>query len=449
MSHWKTVCMACAILAAASLAATAQTFTVLSSYGGEFNYFTSPFVQGRDGNLYATDINNDYGHILKITPSGDLTVFHNFCPQRNCADGAYPFGQLVLGRDGNFYGTTEGGGNTSGTCGSYGCGVVYKITVGGTVSVLYRFSGGSEGGYPDWLIEGSDGNFYGTTISTIFKITSAGTLTTLHTFSGTDGSEPTGVVQGTDGNLYGTTHAGGKYNSSGCENYGCGTVFKSTTTGAFTSLHSFRLTDGALPYTPPAQAADGTFYDTTWEGPTGDGTIFSITSQGKAETVYTFTGIANTPTTGLLAASDGNLYGTTAGGGACDYGFIYSISQANVFSTVFDSCQYGFGGALFQATNGEFYGGDGTIIFSLNTGLAPFVSFVLPAGHIGQTIQILGQGFTGTTSVTFNGVAAAKFVVVSDTYLTAVVPKGATSGPVVVTTATGNLTSNPSFTVKN
>jgi uncharacterized repeat protein (TIGR03803 family) len=444
MQCWKTIFAGCAFLAATL--SSAQTFTVLAYYGGEFNSFTSSFVQGRDGNLYATDINDDYGHILKITPSGTLTVFHNFCPQRNCTDGAYPFGQLVLGSDGNFYGTTEGGGNTSGSCGSYGCGVVYKITTGGTVRVLHTFSGGSDGGYPDWLIEASDGNFYGTTISTIFKITPAGALTTLHTFTGADGSEPTGVVQGMDGNLYGTTHAGGKYNSSGCEYDGCGTVFKSTTSGAFTSLHSFRLTDGALPYTPPAQASDGTFYDTTWEGPAGDGTIFTITPQGKAQTVYTFTGIANYPTSGLFPASDGTLYGTTVGGGDCDFGFIYNISQANVLSTVFDSCQYGFGGPLFQATNGEFYGGSGSIIFSLNTGLAPFVSFVLPAGQIGQTIQVLGQGLTGTTAVTFNGIAAS-FKVVSDTYMTAVVPKSATSGSVVVTTPTGELTSSPSFTV--
>ena len=115
-------------------------------------------------------------------------------------------------------------------------------------------------------------------------------LTTLHNFNITDGIGPTGLVQGTDGNLYGTTASGGKYDPIYCSPYnGCGTVFKATTGGAFTSLHSFQSTDGAILYAPVVQASDGAFYDTTWEGPGGsDGTIFSITSQGKAKTEYTF-----------------------------------------------------------------------------------------------------------------------------------------------------------------
>jgi len=86
-------------------------------------------------------------------------------------------------------------------------------------------------------------------------------------------------------------------------------------------------------------------------------------------------------------------------------------------------------------------------IFSLDMGLGPFVTFVLPAGKVGKTAQILGQGLTGTSNVTFNGVAATTLSVVSDTYLTAVVPSGATTGPVVVTTPTGTLTSNKNFRI--
>ena len=107
-----------------------------------------------------------------------------------------------------------------------------------------------------------------------------------------------------------------------------------------------------------------------------------------------------------------------------------------------------------QDTNGKFYGttyqggryGYGTV-YSLDMGLGPFVSFVLPAGRVGQQVQILGQGLTGTTSVSFGGVPATSFNVLRDTYMTAVVPSGAATGPVVVTTPTGSLTSNVSFRV--
>jgi uncharacterized repeat protein (TIGR03803 family) len=436
----------------------------LAYYGDGFSTFSS-LIQGRDGNLYGTVIDADYGHAVRITPSGTLSVLYNFCPQLNCSNGYYPYGPLVLATDGNFYGAAYAGGNTAASCGNSGCGTIFRMTTGGKVTLLYAFNG-ADGFYPDWLIEATDGNFYGTTVlggsarngcgcGTIFKLTPTGVLTTLHSFDQTDGLEPNGITQGTDGILYGTTHAGGKYNAAHCEGLGCGTVFKATTSGAFTSLHSFQETDGALPYTPPVQANDGTFYDTTWEGPNGgDGTIFSITSQGKAKTVYTFTGIANYPVVGLFPASDGNLYGTTESDGACsNVGFIYSLTQTGTLSTVYDGCQTGaYTDTVFQATSGKFYGtytGGGGAFYSLDTGLAPFVTFVVPAAKVGHTVQILGQGLTGTTSVTFNGIAATSFKVVTDTYMTVVVPSGATTGKVVVTTPGGALTSNVNFRIIN
>ena len=116
----------------------------------------------------------------------------------------------------------------------------------------------------------------------------------------------------------------------------------------------------------------------------------------------------------------------------------------------------GLGTALVQDTNGRFYGtapyggayGFGAI-YSLDMGLPPFVTFVQAVGKIGRSAQILGQKLKGTTSVTFNGVPATSFKVVSDTYVTAVVPTGATTGPVVVTTPTGALTSNVNFRISN
>jgi uncharacterized repeat protein (TIGR03803 family) len=466
MNRWKTSLLACVLFAATAISAKAQTFTTLAYYGDGFSRFSS-FVQGRDGNLYGTviDFNNGYGSVLKVTPSGVLTVLYNFCSQPSCTDGTYP-GPIILATDGNFYGTTQGGG-IAGSCSNYGCGTVFKITAGGAFTVLHSFSG-ADGAYPTGLIEGSDGNLYGTTggggsgsacpgCGTIFKMSSGGALSTLHNFNRSDGTSPTGLVQATDGHLYGTTASGGKYNPGFCEPYGgCGTIFKATTGGAFTSLHSFQLTDGAIPYVPVVQASDGTFYGTTFYGAGGgDGTIFSITSQGKANTVYTFIGIANNPVVGLLAASDGNLYGTTGESGSCggDEGLVYNVSQTSVFTAVYgDACGLGsYTDTVVQATTGTFYGSytndfEGAF-YSLDIGLAPFVTFVIPTGKPGQTAQILGQGLTGTTSVTFNGTAAASFKVVSDTYMTAVVPKGATSGAVVVTTPTGALTSSPSFTI--
>jgi uncharacterized repeat protein (TIGR03803 family) len=461
MSYWKMVCLGCALFGVTAAASSAQTFTTLASFGSVYSSFSS-FVQGRDGNLYGTviDSNGGYGSVLRVTPSGGLTVLYNFCSKANCADGSYP-GPLVLGTDGNFYGTAAGGG-MFGSCDNHGCGVAFKITTTGTYTVLHAFKG-SDGSYPDWLIEGSDKNFYGTAsgggsgnVGTIFKMTVAGAVTMLHNFSVSDGVGPTGLVQGTDGNLYGTTYSGGKNNPDFCQpEGGCGTVFKATTRGAFTSLHSFDLTDGATPYAPVVEASDGTFYGTTHYGNAindgYDGTIFAITSQGRFKTAYQFQGIDTFPTVGLFPASDGNLYGTIGAGLPCGGGQIFSIGLAGQYTDVYDSCVAGgYTDTVVQATSGKFYGtytDFGGVIYSLDTNLGPFVTFVLPTGRPGQTAQILGQGLTGTTSVTFNGVTATKFSVVSDTYMTAVVPAGATTGAVVVATPAGNLTSNVSFRI--
>jgi|HubBroStandDraft_1064217.scaffolds.fasta_scaffold02635_2 uncharacterized repeat protein (TIGR03803 family) len=467
MSCWKKVALGCALFAGMTAAASAQTFTTLAQFGLQYIGFSS-FIQGRDGNLYGTAVAYSGGSVLKITPTGTITVLHNFCAQ-GCRDGSIPGGSLVLGTDGNFYGLA-GGGITTNPCAYYGCGIVYRITPAGVYTVLHYFNG-SDGNVPSGLVEGSDKNFYGTTTfggsgscdigcGTIFKMTAAGVVTPLHSFNESDGFLPTGLVQGADGDLYGTTRWGGQYALNvACEEfgaYGCGTVFKITTSGAFTLLHSFDVrADGAEPYVPVAQANDGTFYGTTFVGRGwySNGTVFSITSTGVFTTVYNFVGTATYQTVGLFPASDGNLYGTTT----CDgEGLIYSISQSGAFTSVYAAgCEFGsYAGGVFQATNGVFYGvysleGQNGVgeLYSLDVGLDPFVTFVLPVGRPGQTAQILGQGLTGTTSVTFNGVAATKFSVVSDTYMTAVVPAGTSTGPVVITTPTGTLTSNVSFRI--
>ena len=175
------------------------------------------------------------GTVFKITPSGTLTTLYSFCSQNNCADGYYPRAGLMQARDGNLYGTAVFGG--SGNCDN-GCGTVFKITPSGALTVLYSFAGyPSDAGNPEAvLVQASDGSFYGTTYrggadnncdglgytegcGAVFKMTPGGTLTTLHSFNSTDGwGLDAGLIQARDGSFYGTTSAGGAN--------GFGTIFR-------------------------------------------------------------------------------------------------------------------------------------------------------------------------------------------------------------------------------
>ncbi len=187
-----------------------------------------------------------------------------------------------------------------------------------------------------------------------------------------------------------------------------------------------------------------------------------MTPDFQVSILYTFMGHTQTtvdgalPTAGLIQATDGNLYGATFKGGSAGMGTLFQISTSGAYKLL-----YSFNGAagkapqgtLMQHTNGMLYGTaqvGGTnragTVYQLNLGLGPFITFVRHIGKVGQTAQILGQGFTGTTSVTFNGVAAT-FTVPSPTFMLATIPSGATTGPVVVTTPTATLTSNHNFTV--
>ena len=459
MSHWKKVCFA-VVLFAAAIGSSAQTFTQLATFTNNASQLSS-LVQGTDGNLYGTSGGGGetgYGTVFQITPSGVLTTLHHFCGQANCTDGATPATGLVLATDGNLYGTTDYGG-------AYNLGTIFRITTSGKYAVVHSFNG-SDGNYPygSGLIEATDGYLYGTAQpgiavgGSVFRSTLGGSVTTIYSFcqSGicADGFDPQGIIEGSDGNLYGTTSRGGNYACYG----GCGTVFKLTTAGVLTTLHSFDSKHGAEPFDPVVQTPNGSLFGTTFSGHSlyggGYGTIFVTSTTGVFKEVYDFDFANAGPTSGLTLANDGNLYGGTYGleGGGYIYELVQhpQVSYQNVY-TWYQCC--GGGTVPFQATDGKFYGtyyvadGYGGAIYSLDTGLGPFVSFIVPGAKVGKTAQILGQGLTGTTSVTFNGVAATKFSVVSDTYMTAVVPAGATTGAVVVTTPAGNLTSNVSFRI--
>ncbi|HEV2378228.1 MAG TPA: choice-of-anchor tandem repeat GloVer-containing protein [Terriglobia bacterium] len=493
------------LLLAAAIAAPAQTFTTLHSFDGTDGANPqAALVQATDGNLYGTSPRgggpNDQGTVFKVTTTGTLTTIYSFCALVSCIySGAQPLDGLLLASDGTFYGTALNGMNARGT--------VFKLTTTGALTVLYNFcaqTNCTDGATPHaGLIQANNGDFYGTTqaggvnndsfcyyamggCGTVFKITPAGTLTTLYSFCAqpncADGDEPVaGLVQGTDGNFYGTTPAGGNINS--CVSYtsaGCGTIFKITPNGTLTVLHTFDVTDGSIPVAGLIQGTDGNFYGTTSQGGNlsacnafGCGTIFKVTPGGALTTLYSFCAQANCadgsgPTAGLVQATDGNFYGTTSYGGsstACTggCGTIFRITPAGVLTTlhsfdVTDGAQPSAG--LVQATSGAFYGttiqggsyscvyysGCGTI-FRLSVGLGRFVETLPTSGKVGVTIKILGSNLKGASSVTFNGIPAT-FKVISPSEIGTSVPTGATTGPVQVVTPSGTLTSNVNFRVQ-
>ncbi len=231
-------------------------------------------IQATNGNFYGTAPlgGGGAGTVFELTPFGQLTGLYHFG-----VEGANPVGGLVQASNGNLYGATAGGG-------FYSCGTIYQITPSGTFTSLHTFAG-DDGCYPNTaLVQGSDGDLYGTASAggahngynagTVFKITPSGTFTVLHIFDTTDGNGPTGaLVQGTDGNFYGTTDGGGANNK--------GTIFKMTLAGTVTTLYSFcsqsNCSDGYDPSAGLIQATDGNFYGTTeFGGAHNDGTVFSL-----------------------------------------------------------------------------------------------------------------------------------------------------------------------------
>ena len=435
----------------------AQTYTVLYNLGSNPGDPVNPpaisvFAQGRDGNLYSTTQRggaNDEGAIFQLTPSGTMRVLHSF----DQATGRLPLAGLTLGSDGNLYGTTISGG-------VFNNGVVFKISTTGNYTVMHDMDANNGDGFDSEAppVQGRDGNYYGTVKQTgigfgaIYKMTPSGSFTTIHTFSSNlDGSGPTALVLGTDGNFYGTAHFGGANDK--------GTFFKVTPQGTFTVLHSFTGTDGTEPYGPIIQASDGNFYGTTFTGGQyNGGVVYKVTSAGVLTDLYQFGSAIEFglfPVAGLVQATNGKLYGSTEAWGTA-FGTLYQITPTGVLTVVFDfdltngavpevSMIQHTNGALFGDTGG---GGsvNGGVLYKFSVGAKAFVSLVPYSGKVGSTIGFLGQGFTGTTVVSFNGTPGS-FTVKSNTFLTAVVPAGATSGLVTVSTSSGNLTSNRKFLV--
>ncbi|HLV81813.1 MAG TPA: choice-of-anchor tandem repeat GloVer-containing protein [Chthonomonadaceae bacterium] len=383
-----------------------HSFNLNNTRDGAFPH-TGPLTLALDGNFYDTaHLGGADGHgvVYRITTSKKFTDLYSFTGGN---DGGDPRGGLVLGLDGNLYGVANTGG-------AYGKGAVYKIDTSGNETVLYSFTGGSDGAnpYESTLILGSDGNFYGVTFNggfagdgTVFQITPSGTLTTIYAFTGgADGAHPMGqLCQGTDGAFYGATNIGGAN--------GGGVIYKVTAAGAFTPLHSFTGgADGAYPFSGVIQASDGNFYGVAqFGGAHGDGTIYQITPSGTFTTLYSFSSFSdgNDPSVPPVQATDGNLYGVTVVGGQANIGTIYRLNA-------------------------------GLPVLAISA-LSP--TSVL-AGGPSVTLTVKGTGFASGDTVLWNGNAlTTTFVSASELKATtpASIPPAIRAGFITVATAAGGV----------
>jgi uncharacterized repeat protein (TIGR03803 family) len=360
-------------------------------------------VQATNGNFYGTTIGGSGdGTVYEITLGGTLATRHSF----DGTDGEAPYAGLIQATNGNFYGTAEDGG-------ANGYGTVFQITAGGTLTTLYSFDS-TDGANPQAaLVQATDGNFYGTTrfggnnacgggCGTVFRITPAGALTTLHSFDSTDGANPFGgMIQGANGNLYGTTSAGGADND--------GTVFKITLAGALTTAHSFHGTDGATPYAVLVQGTDGNLYGTTKNGgsascPGDCGTIFRISLGGTLTTLHSFEGTdGEYPFGGLVQDTNGTFYGTTNGGGANNDGTVFSLSVGlgQFVETQTTSGKVGatvkiLGTNLTGATGVTFNGTAATFTASKSV-----IAATVPSGATTGTVEVTVSGHTLTSNTKF------------------------------------------------
>lgn len=445
----------------------AQTFKVEHV----FNTTTDPqfflqvgaLPQGRNGSLYGISHfggSAGNGTVYSVTPSGTVAVLASLTP----TTGDYPYSGLTLGTDGNFYGSVPIGGGG-------GNGALYKVTPGGTLTTLHAFTNTGDGQTPIAPpAQAADGNYYGFTqgsVGTFYKITPAGVFSTLHTLTSAEGSQCSSgnLLLGSDGSFYTGCNYGGANN--------LGTLIRVTTAGTVTVLHDFTGTDGLYAANQMVQGADGNFYGVTYNGGTGytntnlaNGVFFQLKPSGAYKVLYNFTGGSDggVPDGGLVLGPDGKFYGTNSVGGnttACSggCGTIFSLTTAGLLTTL-----HSFAGTdgdlpssnLTLSTNGKLYGvttkggsaGNG-VFFSLDMGFSPFVSLQQTSGRVGAKIGILGQGFSASSVVKFNGVTATTVTRTGTTFLLATVPTGATNGFVTVTTGANTLKSSKKFIVHN
>jgi len=350
-----------------------QTVTILHSFewGEDGAYPQAGLVMDAEGNLYGTTVQGatgDLGTVFEVAPNGVETVlYHNFSGWR----GWGPSATLVRDQNGTLYGTTFQGGG--GPCDSgFGCGTVFLVRGNQNGRVLHHFKPGFEGWGPNGsLILDSAGNLYGTTVyggvhgvGTIFKIAPDRTFTVVYSFDGEHGSTPFGgLVRDDAGNFYGTTQYGGSHDCG--TGSGCGTVFKITPFGEETVLHSFSGSpDGSYPVASLVLDPQGNLYGTTEGGGAhGMGMVFEVNSAGEEQILYSFKGGADggRPAANLVRDRSGNLYGVTSMDGMYTFGTVFKLTRngkkevLHSFSGYPDDGGYPMG-ALVLDTQGNLYG---------------------------------------------------------------------------------------------
>jgi uncharacterized repeat protein (TIGR03803 family) len=348
-------------------AAASYKEKVLHAFTGKSDGFLpTKLMRDAKGNLYGTtafggmtgqcgNFQQGCGIVFELSVARKFSVLHTF----SFSDGAVP-GDLIRDAQGNLYGTTNWGGNTS--CQPSGCGVVFKLTSKGDFTVLYSFTGGSDGALPSGLILDAKGNLYGTALDItgsgeVFKLTSSGGLEVLHSFTQfSDGSIPYGgVIQDSQGNLYGTTFQGGDSSCSLGGGGGCGVAYKLDTNGKETVLYTFKgKSDGGLPVTPLVLDKAGNLYGTASLGgyekgncdlpfsPKGCGTVFKINTAGAFSVLFAFNSTDGNDPGPLTEDTHGNIYGTTRfGGNSCSgsgsgCGLVYKLTAAGKESILYN-----------------------------------------------------------------------------------------------------------------
>ena len=373
---------------------TAGNETVLYNFTGGIDGAgpQAGVIRDSAGNLYGTAgggivsaCQRGCGVVYKLDTAGRETVLYTFT---GGADGANPSAGVIGDSAGNLYGTTSGGGTA-------GYGVVYKLDKAGHETVLYSFTGGADGDSPfTGVIRDSEGNLYGTASSAggtpccagvVFKVSASGQETVLYTFTGgAGGSYPNGVIRDSAGNLYGTTGGGGTAN--------VGLVYELDAAGQESVLYGFPgPADGSCPQAGVIRDSAGNLYGTTVSGGLGNGgVVYKLDAKGHETVLYSFTGGADGggtggagPWAGVIRDSAGNLYGTTGGGGQYNYGVVYKLDAAghetvlHAFSggadgsepngVILDSAGNLYGTTFFGGTGGGFGGVGGGVVYKLDT----------------------------------------------------------------------------------
>jgi uncharacterized repeat protein (TIGR03803 family) len=464
-----------------TVSSSGEISTLVSFTGANGSNPTAGVVQGADGALYGTTRTggvNSRGTVFRVTPAGLLTTISPF-PGTDAPSS--PNAALVLGTDGNFYGTSSSGGTDD-------LGTIFKVTPAGLGSTVVHFKGTNGSRPMAGLFLANNGMFYGTTVQggannkgTIFAMTPAGTLTTLVSFDGVNGEAPAATLTAApDGKLYGSTTKGGANNlgnvfsitldgqftvvadcvketggairgalllgqdgnfygtasSGGTAAKAFGTIFRLTTAGVFTRLRSFDGPNGETPESNLLAGIDGNLYGTTHT------TVFSLSSTGDFKNVGGFPLRRGATASALTVGNDGLLWGTTRDGGTDDFGTIFKISANGTLTTVAlldETTGANPDSALTLAPDGNFYGtcttggefNRGTVYKVSPDGVVTLLASFTPLDGVGPASRLLlasDGSFYGTTIMGGANDAGTMFRVTTAGQLTTVAHFTSTNG---------------------